>query len=37
MPYWDVIVEKLKAALGGAHTQGQAHMSEHLVVVLTNL
>lgn len=37
MPYWDVIVEKLKAALGGTHTQGQAHMSEHLVVVLTNL
>ncbi|QUG93102.1 hypothetical protein GR140_30515 (plasmid) [Pseudomonas putida] len=32
MPYWDVIIEKLKAALGPA----PGPFSEHLVVVLTN-
>lgn len=36
MPYWDVIVEKLKAALGVSPSQGPLQMREHLVVVLAN-
>lgn len=36
MPYWDVIVEKLKAALGDRHGSAQALTREHLVVVLSN-
>lgn len=37
MPYWDVIFAKLLTALGESRTQVQAHMREHLVVILTNI
>ncbi|HGM8087215.1 TPA: hypothetical protein ACKP9S_003586 [Pseudomonas aeruginosa] len=37
MPYWDVIVEKLKIALGKNTFLWRAQLREHLVVVLTNV
>jgi len=36
MPYWNAIVEKLKAALCERQYRAQAMMREHLVVVLSN-
>lgn len=37
MPYWDVIVDKVKNALGNNYPLWQARLREHLVVVLTNV